>query len=100
MKRRFRSCYSPTQGMKFGATSFSAVQPNSSASDKASAKTESSQCQYLTPRTAQSPRLRFSVGSHKVSYAKCLNLPETGPLAICHHDLTVEASRQTLIEQE
>jgi hypothetical protein len=49
---------------------------------------------------AQSPRLRFSVGSHKVCYAKCLNLLETGPLAICHRDLRVEASRQTLIEQE
>jgi hypothetical protein len=26
---------------------------------------------------AQSPRLRFSVGSHKVPYAKCLYLPES-----------------------
>jgi hypothetical protein len=38
---------------------------------------------------ATSPRLRFSVGSHKVSYAKCPNLLETGPLAICHRDLPV-----------
>src|SRR5258708_10429279 len=49
-----------------------------------------------TGGSASSP----GIGSHKVSYAKCLNLPETGPLAICQRDLRVEASRQTLIEQE
>src|SRR5258708_39189207 len=36
----------------------------------------------IEPETT-SPQLRFWVGSHKVSYAKCLDLPETGrPLLI------------------